>query len=123
MGDMGGNAIANGNITAYSASSTTLGPVFGRSGRYDEVALGRKAYGNPTQGATQIGNLTDQAQADCATRNLYLAVTATSDLATVSLALTSVEFYRPPVVADSTGASFLSMTFAAVLGLASLAFF
>jgi hypothetical protein len=57
-------------------------------------------------------------------RNLYIAVTATTDAASLRVDVSSVAFYRPPTVnPDESGASFLSMTVAAVFGLISLAFF
>jgi len=115
----GGNSIANANITTYNA--TTQGAIYGQSGRYDENASGRKVYGNPTQGDTQLGFKSSQAHADCTPRTLYLAVTATTDQASLRMDLSSVAFYVPPTV--TTGASFLSMTIAAVFGLLSLAFF
>lgn len=58
FGELGGNKIDNGNITAYTTVANN-GTIWGRSGRYDEIAGGRKVYGNPTQGAAQIGNVTD----------------------------------------------------------------
>jgi len=119
-GDMGGNSISNGNITTYNA--TTQGNIFGRSGRYDEVAMGRKVYGNPTQGDTQLGLKSNQTLSDCSTRTIYLAVTATTDGATLNMQLSSVAFYVPPTPVVS-GASALSMTIAAVFALLSLAFF
>ena len=120
---LGGNNIANGNQTTYNAS--TNGTVFGRSGRYDKVAGGRHVYGNPTQGDTLLANLSSQALADCQNRELYVAVTATTDQAYLNVAFSSVAFYRPPSTTTTTtsGANFLSMTIAAVLGLVSLAFF
>lgn len=119
-GSLGGNAIANANYTVYDA--TTNGTIWGKTGRYDKVAGGRLAYGNPTQGDAQLGNLTNQANLDCQNRNLYLAVTATTDAASLRIDLSSVAFYRPPTDTH-TGAQFLSMTVAALLGLVSLAFF
>jgi hypothetical protein len=65
--------------------------------------------------------LNNQAHNDCAVRNLYLAITATLDNASLRVDLQSVAFYRP--AAETTGANILSITFAAVLGLISLAFF
>jgi hypothetical protein len=118
---LGGNNIANGNTTT-NYDVTVNGTVWGRSGRYDKVAGGRRAYGNPTQGDTQLGNLTTQTDLDCQGRNLYLAVTATTDAASLRIDLSSVSFYRPPTD-TTTGASFLSMTVAALVGLLSLAFF
>ena len=118
---LGGNMIANDNQTTYNAS--TNGTIFGASGRYDKVAGGRKAYGNPTQGNAQLANLTSGSTLDCQNRQLYIAVTATTDQATLNLALTSLSFYRAPSSSGSSGASFLSMTIAAVIGLISLAFF
>jgi len=118
---LGGNNIANDNQTTYNAS--TNGTVFGASGRYDKVAGGRKAYGNPTQGNAQLANLTSGSTLDCQNRQLYLAVTATTDQATLNVTLTSLSFYRAPSSSGSSGASFLSMTIAAVIGLISLAFF
>jgi hypothetical protein len=57
-------------------------------------------------------------------RTTYLAVTATVDAASLQVVLSSVAFYIPPVVVTpTTGATFLSITFAAVVGLISLAFF
>lgn len=117
--DAGANMIANGNHTAYNAS--TNGTIVGRSGRYDKTQGGRKAYGNTNQAAGQKANLTSQANADCTARNLYLAITATVDSQYVKVDLSSVAFYRPPVA--ESGASFLSITIAAVVGLISLAFF
>lgn len=118
--ELGGNLVSNANSTTYNASVN--GTVFGRSGRYDKSVGGRKAYGNPTQGDTQTGILTNQANADCSVRNLYLAITATTDNAALRVDLSSVAFYRPPA-AKPSGANILSITFAAVLGLISLAFF
>jgi hypothetical protein len=120
IGELGGNQIINQNTTAYVNSSVN-GTIYGRSGRYDETAAGRKVYGNPTQGDMQLGNLTDLSLPDCAPRTLLLAITATTDLAYVKVDLANVAFYRPPAAQSS--AAFLSMTFAAVLGLLSLAFF
>ena len=121
----GGNLISNANQTTYNAS--TNGTVYGNSGRYDKVAGGRKVYNNPTQGDSQLANLTNLANLDCQNRELYLAVTATTDLATLRVDLSSVSFYRPATTPSSgngsSGASILSMTIAAVLGLISLAFF
>jgi hypothetical protein len=117
--ETGGNSIANQQVTTYSAANN--GTMIGRSGRYDEVAGGRKVYGNPTQGASQLGNLTDYTQAECTNRHLYLAVTAVGGDATLTIAVNNVTFYRPP--SDGSGASALSMTLAAVFGLISLAFF
>jgi len=124
FGDIGGNAVAaGGNLTAYTNVATN-GAIWGRSGRYDEIAGSRKVYGNPTQSLMSMGNLTDQAQPDCTNRTMIIAVTSTMDGATIGLAISAVDFYRPPVVATpASGASFISMTFAAVLGLVSLAFF
>lgn len=130
--ELGGNQIANANSTNYNASVN--GTIFGRSGRYDEFGTGRKAYGNPTQGDSQMANLTDQSLPNCTTRNLYVAVTAVVDQASLKVDFSSVAFYRPPAVtstdntntnttSDTTGANILSITFAAVLGLISLAFF
>lgn len=118
-GDLGGNSIVNGNITTYT--TTTQGAIFGRSGRYDEVAMGRKVYGNPTQGDAQLA-FKNNTQPDCQTRTQYVAVTATTDQASLTINFASVAFYVPPVV-DTSSASFLSMTAAAVFGLLSLAFF
>jgi len=122
---LGGNNVVNANITAYNAS--TNGTIWGVSGRYDKsvnAVQGRKAYGNPNQGDTQLANLTSQANSDCIARNLLVAVTALQDNAYVKLDFSAVQFYRPPVVNTTTsGASFLSMTVAAVIGLISLAFF
>jgi hypothetical protein len=117
--ELGGNMISNDNSTTYNASVN--GTVFGRSGRYDKSAGGRKVYGNPTQGDTQAAMLTSQSLLDCQVRNLYLAITATTDQASLRVDLASVAFYRPP--ASTSGANILSITFAAVLGLISLAFF
>lgn len=69
----------------------------------------------------QLANLTTSTALDCQARELYIAVTAVVDLATVRLDLSSVAFYRAP--AATSGANFLSMTIAAVVGLISLAFF
>ena len=91
------------------------------SGRFDKLNAGRKAYGNPTQGDTQMANKTST-QLECTPRSLYIAVTAVVDLATVRLDLSSVSFYTAPN-STTSGASFLSMTVAAVVGLLSLAFF
>jgi len=66
--------------------------------------------------------LTTTTGLDCQARELYLAVTAVVDLATLRLDLSSVSFYRSNVTASS-GANFLSMTIAAVVGLISLALF
>ena len=121
MGQLGGNSIANGNITS-TYNATIQGDVRGRSGRYDEVAMGRKVFGNPTQGDTQLGLKVNQTNPDCTPRTLYLAVTATTDQASLRMDLSSVAFYVPPVV-DTSSASFLSMTIAAVFGLLSLALF
>lgn len=118
---LGGNSIANGNITTYNSS--TNGTVWGKSGRYDKIAGGRKVYGNPTQGDTQMANLTSQTNSDCQNRQLYIAVTATTDAASLKIDLSSVSFYRPAATSATTGANFLSMTIAAVVGLISLAFF
>jgi len=60
---LGGNNIANGNITTFD--STQNGIVNGRSGRFDKLNTGRKAYGNPTQGDLQQANLTNTSNADC----------------------------------------------------------
>lgn len=123
FGEAGGNAIANDNYTAY-VSNTTNGTIYGRSGRYDKVAGGAKVYGNPTQGPNQLGNLTSLSEPNCQTRNVYLAVTATQDLATLNIALSNVAFYGISTANVTTSsANFLSMTLAAVLGLLSLAFF
>lgn len=123
FGEVGGNAIANDNYTAY-VSNTTNGTIFGRSGRYDKVAGGRKVYGNPTQGVNQTGNLTSLSEPNCQTRNLYLAVTAIQNQATLNIALSNVAFYGLSTANVTTSsANFLSMTLAAVLGLLSLAFF
>lgn len=119
---LGGNLISNQNYTAY-ANSSANGTVFGVSGRYDKLALGRKVYGNPTQGDTQLGNLTNLTNADCAGRNLLVAVTALTDLSSTNVTFSAVSFYRPPTVVTPSGASFLSITFAGVVGLISLAFF
>lgn len=122
--ELGGNQVSNANITAY-VSDALNGTVWGVSGRYDKVAGGRKVYGNPTQGALQLGNLTNLTNADCTPRSLHLAVTAiTADTPSTNVTFSSVAFYRPPTVTvEPSGASFLSMTAAAVLGLVSLAFF
>jgi hypothetical protein len=123
--DMGGNMIANVNQTTFNATGTSL-PVIGRSGRFDKTNTGRKAYGNNQQGDTVLANLTNQAHADCTTRHLYLAVTGIDSTgATLRVDFSSVAFYRPPVTPDTqtTGATFVSMSLAAVLGLISLAFF
>jgi hypothetical protein len=120
----GGNLISNANQTSYNAS--TNGTVYGNSGRYDKVAGGRRVYNNPTQGDSQLANLTSSTALDCQNRELYLAVTATTDLATLRVDLSSVSFYRAAASTSgngSSGASILSMTVAAVLGLISLAFF
>jgi hypothetical protein len=119
-GGLGGNQITNGNITTY-VSAAANGTVWGRSGRYDELAGGRKVYGNPNQGASQLGNTTDMTQPNCLTRNMYLAVTATTDLATLKIDLSNVAFYN--TTGEGSGASALSTTIAAVFGLISLAFF
>jgi hypothetical protein len=124
-GDIFGNAVAaGGNITAYTSVAVN-GAVWGKSGRYDEIAGSRKVYGNPTQGLTQMGNLTDLSLPDCVNRTMLVVVTATTDAASLTLAVSNVAFYRPPnaTTPAGSGASFLSMTFAAVLGLVSLAFF
>jgi hypothetical protein len=121
---VGGNMISNANITAYNAS--TNGTIWGVSGRYDKsvnAVQGRKAYGNPNQGDMQMANLTNQANSECLARNLLVAVTALQDNAYVKLDFSAVQFYRPPAVNTTSGASFLSMTVAAVIGLISLAFF
>jgi len=117
----GGNMIANDNQTTYNAS--TNGTIFGSSGRYDKVAGGRKVYNNPTQGNTQMATLNNLTNADCTNRELYLAVTAVVDQATLTVQLSSVAFNRPATTTGTSGASFLSMTIAAVVGLISLAFF
>lgn len=123
FGELGGNQIVNQNTTAY-VNSTFNGTVWGKSGRYDEVALSKKVYGNPTQSATSLGNLTDQSVSECSNRTVLIAVTATTDAATLSINLSNVAFYKAPVVeTPKSSANFLSMTFAAVLGLVSLAFF
>lgn len=119
--DSGANMIANGNVTVYNAS--TNGTIVGHSGRYDKVQGGRKAYGNTNQAAGQLSMLTNSTLATCLSRNLYLAVTAVADSQYVNIALTSVDFYRAPTTTSTSGASFLSMTVAAVVGLISLAFF
>ena len=118
--EVGGNNIANANITAYTTVANN-GTIWGRSGRYDELVAGMKVYGNPTQGDSQKGNLTDYTQSECTSRQVYLAVTAVGGDATLKIDVSNVTFYRPP--ADGSGASALSMTFAAVFGLISLAFF
>jgi hypothetical protein len=118
---VGGNNIANDNTTSYNSS--TNGTIWGKSGRYDEIAGGRKAYGNPTQGDMQLANLTTTSAADCQNRQVYIAVTATTDAASLRIDLSSVSFYRAPATNTTSGASFLSMTVAAVIGLISLAFF
>jgi len=124
--DMGGNMIANANQTVFNATGTSL-PVIGKSGRFDKTNTGRKVYGNNQQGDTVMANLTNQAHSDCAARNLYLAVTGIDTTgATLRVDFSSVAFYRPPVVTpttQTTGATFVSMSLAAVLGLISLAFF
>ena len=122
---LGGNRVVNANTTLDSQySNVTNGTIFGNSGRYDKTAGGRKLYGNLNQAAGQLSNLTNQANADCSLRSLHLAVTAVStDSPSINVTFSSVAFYRPPAVVDTTGASFLSMTFAAVLGVVSLAFF
>ena len=84
-GDVGGNNIGNANITNYNA--TTQGSIFGRSGRYDELGTGRKVFGNPTQGNTQLGIKTNQAVPDCSPRTMYIAVTATTDQASLRMDL------------------------------------
>jgi hypothetical protein len=117
---LGGNQIPNTNQTSYNAS--TNGTVWGRSGRYDKVAGGRKAYGNPTQGDSQMANSTSSSDPECSLRSLYVAVTATTDLATLRVDFSSLKFYTAPTATPS-GANMLSITFAAVLGLLSLAFF
>ena len=124
FGDIGGNMVPLGNITAYTNVATN-GVIMGRSGRYDEIAGGRKVYGNPMQGASQLGNLTDLSLPDCANRTMLIAVTSLADNTNVALTVSNVAFYRPPTATTpaESGASFLSMTFAAVLGLVSLAFF
>lgn len=119
--EQGGNQIVGDNQTQQVYNASTNGTMYGRSGRYDKVAGGKKVYGNPTQGA-MYGNLTSQSLLDCQNRQVYLAVTATTDQATLSIALGNVAFYRPPASGTSS-ANFLSMTLAAVLGLLSLAFF
>lgn len=119
--ELGGNLLTNANQTTYNAS--TNGTVYGKTGRYDKVAGGRKAYNNPTQGDAQLANLTTTTAVTCQNRELYLAVTAVVDQATVRLDLSSVAFYTAPSTGGSSGASFLSMTIAAVIGLISLAFF
>jgi hypothetical protein len=122
MMELGGNQIVGDNQTQQTYNASTNGTMYGRSGRYDKVAGGVKAYGNPTQGVSPMGNLTDYSLLDCQTREMYLAVTATTDQATLSIALNNAAFYRPPA-SGSSSANFLSMTLAAVLGLLSLAFF
>ena len=119
--ELGGNLVQNANMTTYNASVN--GTVYGRSGRFDESASTpqRKVFGNPTQGNTQLGMKFNQTHADCSLRTQYIAVTATTDGAYVNMALSSVDFYKPVVV--TTGAAFLSMTFAAVFGLISLSLF
>jgi hypothetical protein len=118
--EVGGNTIPSGNITAYTTAANN-GTIWGRSGRYDEVAAGRKVYGNPTQGAASLGFASDMSQPNCLTRNMYLAVTAVGSDATLKIDLSNVAFYNTTV--DTSGASALSMTVAAVFGLLSLAFF
>lgn len=117
--DSGANMVASGNFSTYNAS--TNGTLGGRQGRYDKVQGGRKAYGNTNQAAGQLSMLTNTSNPTCATRSLYLAVTALADSQYVKIDLTSVDFYRPAVT--ESGASFLSMTVAALVGLISLAFF
>jgi hypothetical protein len=121
--ELGGNNIANANITTYNSS--TNGTLWGRSGRYDKSApkLERKVYGNPVQSDSSLGNLTVSTNLDCQNRQLYVAVTAITDLASLKVDFSSVSFYRAPATSTTTGASFLSMTVAAVIGLISLAFF
>lgn len=124
FGDVGGNSVPSGNYSTYTNVATN-GEIWGRTGRYDEIAGSRKVYGNPTQGLTSLGNLTSQALPDCVNRTLLIAVTSLQDNTNVGLSISNVQFYRPPNVTTpaESGASFLSMTFAAVLGLVSLAFF
>jgi len=117
----GGNQVVNQNYTSYNAS--TNGTVYGISGRYDRSNSLKKLYGNPTQSDSAMSNLTNPSNADCANRTLLLAVTAITDASSIRIYLSSVAFYRAPTVDASSGASFLSMTIAAVLGLISLAFF
>lgn len=118
--ELGGNNIANANITTYTTAANN-GTIWGRSGRYDEQAGGRKVYGNPTQGAAQLGNATSMSQPNCLARNVYLAVTAVGGDASLKIDLNTVAFYN--TTDDGSGASALSMTLAAVFGLISLAFF
>lgn len=91
--EVGGNSIPSGNLTAYTTSANN-GTIWGRSGRYDEVATGRKVYGNPTQGSASLGFASDMSQPNCLTRNVYLAVTATAADATLNIDLTNVAFYN-----------------------------
>jgi hypothetical protein len=44
--EVGGNSISSNYITDYD--SATNGTIIGKSGRYDEIAGGKKAFGNPT---------------------------------------------------------------------------
>lgn len=119
---VGANMIANGNLTTYN--STINGNVFGVSGRYDKVAGGRKVWGTQTQGDAQLGQFTQNSTSDCANRWQYVAVTNTAATAqSVNVTFSSVAFYHTPSAVTTSGASFLSMTFAVVLGLISLAFF
>ena len=93
--EVGGNMVYK---QAYdgSVANTTTTTVYtkGHSGRFDKNAatLARKVFGNPTLGDSQLAMRDSYSQAECSPRSLYIAVVATTDLATLEINVTAVAF-------------------------------
>lgn len=124
---MGGNKVANANATTPNSTNVTSA---GRSGRYDKTAGSWKVYGNPTQGSTQNATHLTSTQTSCMSRELYLAVVATTDSATLMINLKSADFQPEESndggddgSSDESAASFIQMTFAAVVALFAFTLF
>jgi len=84
-----------------------------------------KVFGNPTIGNSQLANMDSANDTECLARSLYIAVIATTDNAYLYVNVSAVAFAavnnNTGNGTDTTGASFITASFAVVLGL--LAFF
>ena len=80
-----------GNISTANSKAP-----YGRSGRYDKVPGGMKAFGNPTQWDSQVAIRRSASEPECTPKEMYIAVWATVDNASLTLNVTSVAFTDTP---------------------------
>jgi hypothetical protein len=113
-GELGGNQVYLQNITTEGTTKLQ-----GKSGRFDRLVAGRKAYGNPTQGDTQEAARIVSGTVECTPRTTYLAVTNVAST-TASLFIDTASVTLMP---EASGASFITMTFAAVFALFAFTLF